>query len=129
MNLNSPLSDVLLILPAHKKAMDKLGLKTVRDLLYHFPVRYGDTKEIKYIGTLTAGEEATVFGTVTGLKISKGFRSRIPVSEATLSDETGKIKLVWFHQPYIAKMLHEDATVRVQGKISQKKKKNADGHG
>ena len=79
MNLNSPLSDTLRILPAHKKAMDKLGLKTVRDLLYHFPVRYGDTKEIKYIGTLVAGEEATVFGTVTGLKMSKGFRSRIPM--------------------------------------------------
>jgi ATP-dependent DNA helicase RecG len=123
MNLNSPLSDILRILPAHKKALDKLGLKTVRDLLYHFPVRYGDTKEIKYIGTLNAGEEATVFGTVTGLKTSKGFHSRIPMSEATLSDETGKIKLVWFHQPYIAKMLHEGATVRVQGKISQKRNK------
>jgi ATP-dependent DNA helicase RecG len=123
MNLNSQLSDVLRILPAHKKALDKLGLKTVRDLLYHFPVRYGDTKEIKYIGTLGAGEEATVFGTVTGLKTSKGFRSRIPMSEALLSDETGKIKLVWFHQPYIAKMLHEGATVRVQGKISQRKSK------
>ena len=123
MNLNTPLSEVLRILPAHKKALDKLGLKTVRDLLYHFPVRYGDTKEIKYIGTLVAGEEATVFGTVTGLKTSKGFRSRIPMSEATLSDETGKIKLVWFHQPYIAKMLHDGATVRVQGKVSQKKSK------
>jgi ATP-dependent DNA helicase RecG len=123
MNLNSPLSDTLRILPAHKKAMDKLGLKTVRDLLYHFPVRYGDTKEIKYIGTLVAGEEATVFGTVTGLKMSKGFRSRIPMSEATLSDETGKIKLVWFHQPYIAKMLHESATVRVQGKVSEHRSK------
>ncbi len=123
MNLNSPLSDILRILPAHKKALDKLGLKTVRDLLYHFPVRYGDTKEIKYIGTLMAGEEATVFGTVTGLKTSKGFRSRIPMSEATLSDETGKIKIVWFHQPYIAKMLHDGATVRVQGKVSERRSK------
>ncbi len=129
MNLNSPLSDVLRILPAHKKALDKLGLKTVRNLLYHFPVRYGNTKEIKYIGSLLAGQEATVFGTVTGLKTSRGFRSRIPMSEATLSDETGKIKIVWFHQPYIAKMLHEGASVRVQGKISEKRKKDADGHG
>ncbi len=121
MNLNSPLSDILRILPAHKKALDKLGLKTVRDLLYHFPVRYGDTKEIKYIDSLAVGEEATVFGTVTGLKTSKGFRSRIPMADATLSDETGKIKIVWFHQPYIAKMLHEGATVRVQGKVAERK--------
>jgi len=116
-------------LPAHKKALDKLGLKTVRDLLYHFPVRYGDTKEIKYIGTLVAGEEATVFGTVTGLKTSKGFHSRIPMSEATLSDETGKIKIVWFHQPYIAKMLHDGATVRVQGKISQRRSRTENASG
>lgn len=123
MNLNSPLLDVLRILPAHKKALDKLGFRNVRDLLYHFPVRYGDTKEIKYISSLVAGDEATVFGTVTGLKTSRGFRSKIPMSEATLTDETGKIKIVWFHQPYMAKILHEGATVRVQGKISQHRSK------
>ena len=124
MNLNTPLSEALRILPAHKKALDKLGLKTVRDLLYHFPVRYGDTKEVKNIGTLVAHEEATIFGTLTGLKTSKGFRSKIPMSEATLSDETGKIKIVWFHQPYIAKMLKDGVTVRVEGKVSERRIKN-----
>lgn len=121
MNLNSPLSEAIRILPAHRKALEKLGLNTIEDLLYHFPVRYGDTKEIKYIDSLVIGEEATVYGTITGLKTSKAFVKKIAMSEAVLTDETGRIKIVWFHQPYIAKMLHEGATVRVEGKVSERK--------
>src|SRR6185312_14835593 len=51
----------------------------------------------------------------------KGFRSKIPMSEAWISDGTGKAKIVWFHQAYLAKMLSENMPVRVEGKVSQKK--------
>ena len=43
------------------------------------------------------------------------------MSEAHIEDESGKIKAVWFHQPYIAKMIHEDAFVRADGKVSDRK--------
>src|ERR1035437_8443536 len=65
-----------------KKALKKLGVKTISDLLYHFPVRYGDTSEKRSIGSLIVGEKAVIFGKISGLKISKGFRSKIPMSEA-----------------------------------------------
>jgi ATP-dependent DNA helicase RecG len=43
------------------------------------------------------------------------------MSDAWIEDESGKIKAVWFHQPYIAKMLHEEMFVRVDGKVSDRK--------
>jgi ATP-dependent DNA helicase RecG len=46
---------------------------------------------------------------------------RTPISEGYIEDETGRIKVIWFHQPYIAKMIHEGALVRVEGKISDRK--------
>lgn len=123
MDLNTILEGNFRLVESQKIALKKLGLKTVGDLLYHFPVRYGDTSQKRNIGSLSAGDSATIFGKVSGLKTSKGFRSKIPMSEAWIEDESGKIKAVWFHQPYIAKMLHEGMTVRVDGKVSQRKSK------
>ena len=104
-----------------KKALKKLGLRTIGDLLYHFPAHYGDTSEKKNIGSLAAGEKATIFGRISKLKTSKGYKSKIAMSEARIEDESGKIKAVWFHQPYIAKMIHEGAFVRADGKVSERK--------
>ena len=121
MDFNSPLEAITRPNEFEKKALKKLGLKTVGDLLYYFPARYGDTSEKKNIGALLAGEKAVVFGRISGLKTSKGFRTKIAMSSATIEDESGKIKAVWFHQPYIAKMIHEGAFVRADGKVSERK--------
>ncbi len=118
----SPIEKEIRVLDAHKRALHKLGIKTVEDMMYHFPVRYGDTAEIKNIQSLQAGEDAVVFGRINGLKTSKAFIKKTPMSEASLSDETGHIKIVWFNQPYIAKMLTDGAMVRVQGKVTERKK-------
>ena len=108
--------------PPAKVALKKLGIKTVRDLLYHFPVRYGDTSEMKNIAGLVHGETAVVFGKISGLKTSRGFRTKIAMAEGWIEDDTGKIKAVWFNQPYLAKMTAEGAFVRLEGKISERKK-------
>jgi len=121
MDLNSPIEGNFRLIEPQKKALKKLGIKTIEDLLYHFPVRYGDTSEKRNIGNLIEGEKAVVFGKISGLKTSKSFKSKIPMSEAWIEDESGKIKAVWFHQPYIAKMIHENAYVRADGKVSDRK--------
>ena len=104
-----------------KKALKKISLKTIEDLLYHFPTRYGDTSEMKNIGSLVAGENAVIFGKISGLKTGKAFIKKTPISEGYIEDETGRIKVIWFHQPYIAKIIHDGALVRAEGKISARK--------
>ena len=121
MNLETTVESAFRLIESQKKALKKLGIKTIEDLLYHFPVRYGDTSCKKNIGTLNEGDKAVVFGKIFGLKTSKGFRSKIPMSEAWIEDESGKIKAVWFHQPYIAKMINENTFVRADGKVSNRK--------
>lgn len=121
MNLTDNLSSVFRILPVQEKALKKLGVLTIEDLLYHFPVRYGNTADVVGIGDLKKGDTAVVFGQISGLKMSKGFRSHIPMSEAWVEDQSGRIKIVWFHQAYLAQMLVENSFVRVEGKVSQKK--------
>ena len=74
--------------PTQLAALKRLGITTVEDLLYHFPARYGDTSETRSIAHLGKGDDAVVFGRITGLKTSKGFKSKIPMSEATIEDRT-----------------------------------------
>ncbi len=119
----SRVADYFRITPVQKAALKRLGIETIEDLLYHFPVRYGDTAETKNIETLEAGQTAVIFGRISGLKTSKGWKSRVAMAEANVEDETGHIHCLWFNQPYIAKMIPENALVRIEGKVSQRRKK------
>lgn len=122
MNLSHILEEHIRILGPQKSALSKLGIKTVEDLLYHFPVRYGDTVASKSIASLHKGDEAVIFGTVSRLKTGKGFRTKVAMADGIITDESGTIKAVWFNQPYLAKMIPEGAFVRVEGKVSERKK-------
>ncbi|MFH1608765.1 MAG: DEAD/DEAH box helicase, partial [Patescibacteria group bacterium] len=104
-----------------KKALHKLGLFSVHDLLYHFPVKYSDTSEFKKISELIPGETATVYGKISKLKARKAFRSRIPMAEGEIEDLSGKIKIIWFNQAYLAKIIKNGENVKVTGKVTQSK--------
>lgn len=121
MNLHSLIADRFRLTEPERRGLKKLGIETVENLLYHFPARYGDVAEMCEITNLQKGETATVFGKVSKLKASKAFRSKMTMGTAELADDTGTIKLVWFNQPYLAKMIPEGALVRVEGKTSQKR--------
>lgn len=121
MRTDSTLKDNFRLTEIQRKALTKMGISSIEDMLYHFPVRYGDTAQVSYVDSLAKGNDSVIFGTITGLKTSKAFIKKIPMSEAVVEDETGKIKLVWFNQPYIAKMMREGALVRVEGKVTERK--------
>lgn len=101
-----------------KKALKKLKLFSVHDLLFHFPTRYSNTSEVKNISDLEKGETATVYGKVSKLKTKKGFRSKIPMAEGEIEDLSGKIKIIWFNQAYLAKMLKSGESVKLTGHIT-----------
>jgi ATP-dependent DNA helicase RecG len=121
MQLNSSLEKEFRLREDQKKALNKLGISTVEDILYYFPVRYGDTSQIKNVGSLIKGDESVVFGKVSGLKTSKAWVKKIPMSEGVVQDETGRLKMVWFNQPYIAKMIRDGQLIRVEGKVAERK--------
>lgn len=104
-----------------KKALNRLKIFSVADLLFHFPVRYSDISEIKNIADLMPSDLATVYGKVSKLKIKKTFRSKIPMAEGEIEDLSGKIKITWFNQAYLAKMIHDGENVKLTGKVTQGK--------
>lgn len=108
--------------PDQKTALRKLGIKTIRDLLYHFPARYEATGPAGTITGATPGAEVTLYGTIRKPEARRAWKSRRPIAEAWLEDASGRIKLRWFNQPYIAKMLHDGMVVKVSGKVTGSEK-------
>ncbi len=104
--------------PEQKKALKKLGIRTIGDLLYHFPSRYENSGPSATIAGITAGAEVTLYGTVRKPDIRRTWKSRRPIAEAWLEDASGKIKMMWFSQPYIAKTIHDGMVVKVSGKVA-----------
>src|SRR3989338_7726733 len=101
-----------------KRALRRLKLFSVSDLLFHFPVRHSDISEVKRVADLISGDMATVYGKVSKLKTKKSFRSRIPMAEGEIEDLSGKIKIIWFNQAYLAKMLRDGENVKLTGKVT-----------
>ncbi len=119
MNLSDPVHAHFRLVKQQEAALKKLRVFTVRDLLYHFPARYGDHIDPKHIAALVPGEIALVRGRITGLEKTRAFRKKIPLTRAVLEDASGKIRVVWFHQPYLAMMLREGAMVDLKGKVAK----------
>lgn len=107
---------------SHRKALKRLNIETIEDLLYHFPVRYGDTAKAVTLDRVVAGDRAVVYGRVAKIATKKSFRGGVPMAEATIKDDYGSVKVVWFNQPYLAKMLSEGMTVRLDGPVTARKK-------
>jgi ATP-dependent DNA helicase RecG len=104
--------------PSFLSKLGKLGILSVRDLLFHFPVRYEDFSRIIPIADLEMRQTATVEGIVKAVSSRKSWRRNIVVVEAMISDESGAVRAVWFNQPYLAKILRPGLRVNFAGKVA-----------
>ncbi len=122
-DLATPIEKLARVGPRNLPRLKKLGVKTVRDLLWHFPVRYEDFSSAVPIGEIKeAGETVSVRGVVSDIKSIRLWPRRRAVTNATIQDESGLIRAVWFNQPYIAESLPAGSAVSLAGKVSLDKK-------
>jgi ATP-dependent DNA helicase RecG len=118
MTPQTPVHEAFRLKFTQRKALEKLRIITISDLLYYFPVRYQTSAGEQTISTLQKGDYALLTGRLTNLKTTRAFRKKIPLTEATFSDATGSLRVVWFHQPFIGKVFADGALVRLTGKVS-----------
>ncbi|HVW82571.1 MAG TPA: ATP-dependent DNA helicase RecG [Candidatus Paceibacterota bacterium] len=104
--------------PEQRRALKRLKIATLHDLLYHFPSRYEAAGPSATIAGVAPGASATLYGVIRKPEARKSWKSRRPLAEAWLEDASGRIKLMWFSQPYIAKSLREGMAVKVSGRVA-----------
>jgi len=106
---------------AYKSRLKNLGILTMRDLLYHFPVRYQDFSARADIANLEVDKTACIQGEVESIKIIRIWKRHMTLIEAMITDKTGTIKALWFNQPYLAGTLKKGTIVCLAGKLVEKK--------
>jgi ATP-dependent DNA helicase RecG len=117
-DLDRPLASGGVVPPRFVPRLKKLGIETVRDLLWHFPTRYEDFSRIVAIGAVIPGEHVTISGTIKSCRIFKSFRKKISILEVVISDGTGTVYATWFNQPYLKTTFTSGIVGRFAGKIS-----------
>ena len=96
----------------------RLGVSTVRDMIYLLPRRHNDYSNVTKVSELVPGEDQTIVATVWEARETKlGRQGRLKATEAVLSDETGNIKVVWFGRPHVAKVLKPNSRVAISGRV------------
>jgi ATP-dependent DNA helicase RecG len=115
--LQTPLSQISFIEKKYQPKLKKLGLVTVRDFLYFFPVRYDDFSNRKKISELKVNEIATIDGKIKSIQNIRTWKRRMSITEALLEDESGSVRIVWFNQPFVLKNVKKDAHYRFSGKL------------
>lgn len=114
--LDSPVTIVKGITANLANKLARLGVNTVRDLIYLFPRRHLDYSQRKSIAELEVDEEQTVVATVWEARIARLGNQR--GTELIVGDETGNIRAVWFNQPYLAKKFRTNAELVLSGRVT-----------
>ncbi|MFA5128839.1 MAG: ATP-dependent DNA helicase RecG [Patescibacteria group bacterium] len=115
--LETPVENLLRVGKATSKKLQNLGLRTAEDLLFYFPFRYEDWSKILPISQMTYGSAGTCRGTVELIKNTRSFHKRKNITEALVSDNSGSIKVVWFNQPFLTKILKVGDEIFLSGKV------------
>jgi ATP-dependent DNA helicase RecG len=103
--------------PKRARLLEKLGVRTVGDALQFFPRKYVDRGNAVPIARVKEGKEQAVRGRVVDMR-SPGYSQRL---EALIEDETGEMRVVWFHARYLAKALATGAEYLFYGRVSRYK--------
>ena len=119
LKLNTPLGEIRGIGPGMVTKLNKLGLQTVSDILYHFPFRYEDFSHVSNISDLAPNEQSTIHGVIEDVSVRRAWHRRMFITEAQIADETGSIRAVWFNQPYIKNILTVGQMANFAGKVSE----------
>ena len=119
--LNTPLAELTGFQTRFATKLKKLHIETVRDLLYFFPARYEDFSVTYPIADLVPHAEVTIQGVVAEVEARRAWRRGMTVVEAQIEDATGRIRAVWFNQPYLKETLRPGRLANFSGKVSLSK--------
>jgi ATP-dependent DNA helicase RecG len=105
--------------PRLAEAAAELGVDSLGDLLWHVPHAYRDRTTLSEIAELRLGQEATVIGEVRTARLRPTRRRGLTIFEATVADDSGPTKAVWFNQPWLADQLEQGTRVLLHGKLDR----------
>jgi len=121
MKLSDSVAQIPKVGPVYVKRLEKLGIYTIQDLLFHFPNRYDDFSKTKKIKDLKINETACIKAKIESIENEVTYKRRFSITKAIVKDSSGTILVTWFNQPYLLESLHKGDVIFLAGKISSGK--------
>lgn len=121
-SLQMPVTRLFGVSTAREKLFSKLGIKTLFDLLYHFPAAHENRGNTVLADDAQNGEYASlileVITPVTNARLkSKGGRA-MTVQKFTAADETGSVKITCFNREFLGQSVKVGCKYRFYGIIN-----------
>lgn len=114
---DTPVQYVKGVGPARAGLLKRLGIETLQDILFYFPWRYEDRRDLRKISSLKYGNHETVLCEVVSAEIITTPRKKMKIFELAVSDDTGVLKSRWFNQPYLKKYFQKGQKVILSGVV------------
>ena len=115
--LNTSVQYIKGIGEARAKALEKLGITTLRELIGFFPRRYEDRSVIYPITELPVGETACCRAMIAGAPTSRRITGGRTVVKVRAVDDTGVLDVTFFNQAYRQQSLHVGESFVFCGKV------------
>lgn len=116
--LEKPVTELRGISQIYGRRLARLGVQTIRDLLYLFPRRHDDFSHLRKISELMYGEQVTVAGVIMSTHNRPTKRGQT-MTQTTISDGTGTIQASWFNQPYLEEQLKVGRKIVISGQVDE----------
>ena len=113
--ITAPITTIKGISVTLSERFAKLGVHTIRDLLYYFPNRHLDYSHLQTVSTIIEGKEQSIIANVWEVRITMAGGKRH--TEATLGDDSGNIRAIWFNNPYVARQMKAGSCVVMSGRV------------
>ena len=105
--------------PARAKAYEKLGIRTVSDLVYHFPRAYEDRGNVKLLSECISGDKASLIMVIGTVPKKTMIRRGMTLLKFTAFDESGTCEITFYNQNYLADKFPLGATFRFYGQVEK----------
>lgn len=105
--------------PKKADKLNKLGIFTLKDLLYYFPRQFEDRNNLKKIAQLEDGEKVTIKAIISSINTFSP-KEGMTLTKIDVKDETGSAKLVFFNKSYIKNTFRPGDSILVFGKVKKK---------
>ena len=114
---NLPVRFVKGVGPKRTNILQRLHIVTVEDALWTIPWRYEDRSVMTPIGNLVPGMTASICGVIEKCETKRTRNRRLSVLEVGVEDQSGRIQVVFFNQPYLEEMLTVGTRVMMSGRV------------
>jgi len=115
--LTTPLQYIKGVGPRRAADLARVGLITVEDLLYRFPLRYEDRSRLQPIASLKPGHPASVAGRILSCGLRSTRRPGFKIFDAVVDDGTGSVRVSWLNQAFLRDVFARGQRVVLYGPV------------